>query len=77
MKCIFAKWKERIITSLSDRYLGYYKSLIVSDGEDNNEVMIKFSNEILTIYNVIINSTLVLGTPLQRWERSIVLMIEK
>ena len=39
--------------------------------------MVSFSNEMLTTYNVTINSALVLGTPLQRWERSIVLMIEK
>ena len=39
--------------------------------------MVSFSNEMLTTYNVTINSALALGTPLQRWERSIVLMIEK
>lgn len=35
------------------------------------------SHEMLSAYNVIINSALELGTPLKRWEQSIVLMIEK
>ena len=77
MTYAFTKWKERTTTSPSGRHLGHYKALTVSDGEDNNEVMKAFSFEMLSSYNVIINAALALGTPLQRWERSIVLMIEK
>ena len=77
MTYAFTKWKERTTTSPSGRHLGHYKALTVSDGEDNNEVMKALSFEMLSSYNVIINAALALGTPLQRWEQSIVLMIEK
>ena len=77
MTYAFTKWKERTTTSPSGRHLGHYKALTVSDGEDKNEVMKAFSLEILSVYNVIINAALALGTPLHRCEQSIVLMIEK
>ena len=77
MKHSFTKCKEQTTTSPSGRYLGYYKSLLVSGGKDNNGEMAALSNDILTMYNVIINSALSLGTPLQRWKQSIVIMIEK
>ena len=76
MKYAFTKWKERTPTSPSGRHLGHYKALIVSDGEEYNDELQAFSFEILSAYNVIINSAFALGTPLHRWEQSIVLMIE-
>ena len=77
MKYAFTKWKERTPTSPSGRHLGHYKALIVSDGEEINEKLKAFSYEMLSAYNVIINSALALETPLYRWEQSLVLMIEK
>ena len=77
MKYAFTKWKERTTTSPSGRHLGHYKALTVSDGEDLNEGLKAFSLKMLSAYNVIINAALKLGTPLHRWEQSIVLMIEK
>ena len=77
MKYAFIKCKERKTASSSGRHLSHYKALIVSDGEENNEEMKALSHEILSAYNVIINPALALGTPLDRWEQSILLMIEK
>jgi len=77
MTYAFTKGKERTTTSPSGRHLGYNKALTVSDGEDNNVVMKASSLKMLSAYNVMINAALVLGTPLHRWEQSIVLMIEK
>ena len=77
MQYAFTKWKERTTTSPLGRHLGHYKALIVSDGEESNEVMQIFSHEMLNAYNVIINPALALGTPLHCWEQSTVLMIEK
>ena len=76
MTYAFTKWKERTTTLPSGRHLGHYKALTVSDCEDKNEKMKAFSLEMLSTYNVIINTALALGTPLHRWEQSIVLMIE-
>ena len=61
---VFTKWKERTTTLPSGRHLDHYKALTVSDGEDKNEVMKAFSLEMLSVYNVIINSALALETPL-------------
>ena len=77
MTYAFTKWKERTTISPSGRHLGHYKALIVSDGEDKNEVIKPFSLKTLSAYNVIINAALALGTLLHRREQSIVLRIEK
>ena len=64
MKYAFTKWKERTTTSPSGRHLGHYKVVTESDGEDNNEGLKAFSLEMLSAYNVIINTALKLGIPL-------------
>ena len=76
MKYVFTKWKEIATTLTSGRHIGFYKALIVSDDEKNEE-MVSFSSEMLKTYNVITKLDLVLGKALQRREQSIVLMIEK
>ena len=64
----FTKCKEQTTTSSSGRHLGHYKVLTVSDGEDKNEDLKALSLEMLSAYNVIINATLALRTPLHLWE---------
>ena len=68
MQYAFTKWEERTTTSSLGRHLGHYKALIVSDGEEYNKLMQTFSHEMLNVYNLIINPTLALRTPLHCWE---------
>ena len=67
MTYAFTKWRERTITSSSGRHLGHYNVLTVSDGEYKNEDLKAFSLEMLSAYNVIINTTLALDTSLHLW----------
>ena len=48
MKYAFTKWKERTTTSPSGRHLCHYKTLIVSDGGEDNEELHAFSFEMLS-----------------------------
>ena len=70
------KWRENTTTSPSGRQLGHYKALLTFDDEKDNKLE-GFNNEILTVYNTIINASIFLGTPLTRWKKSIAVMIEK
>ena len=73
----FSKWKERTSTSPSQRHLGHYKALLVSDGRENNEIYTQQTNQLIEIHSTIINACIKLGQPLQRWLKSNAIMIEK
>ena len=62
----FKKWKESTTTSPSIRYLGHYKSFLVSDIKDNDTAHCSFNNQILQTFNTILNATIASGTPLTR-----------
>ena len=77
MKKGFSKWKEVTSTSPSHRHLGHYKALLVSDGRDNDKEINNNTQRTLEIHNTLINACIYLGTPLNRWLKSIAVMIEK
>ena len=77
MKLEFQKWKETTSISPSNRHLGHYKALLVSDGLDDNKIHQQKTSEILHIHNALLNTSIFLELPLDRWLASIAIMIEK
>ena len=73
----FWKWKENTATSPPHRYLGHYKSFLVSDSNDNKPEQASFDKSILQTINTIFNVTISSGVPLTRWLTSLVVMINK
>ena len=77
MKKGFQKWKETTSISPSNRHLGHYKALLVSDGLDYNEIHQQKSSDILHIHITLLNAFIFLGIPLDKWLIYIAIMIEK
>ena len=77
MKHAFSKWKKATSTSPSNRHLGHYKALLVSNGRDNDKEINSNNQKTLEIHNILITACIYLGTPLNRWLTSIAVMIEK
>ena len=61
---LYTKWNENTSTSPSNFHLGLYKALI-------------HSNQVLSIFTLLMNLPLKHGKPLSRWENSTMCMIEK
>ena len=62
----YKKWRESTSTSPSSRHLGYYKSIIASDGINNSERK-KSTETIWDIHTIITNLVIKTSTPLERW----------
>ena len=69
--------RESTSTSPSKRHLGHYKSLLTSDGKENNKIITHFNAFMLQLHNTLINASISTGVPLTRWTTSKVIMIEK
>ena len=77
MKQGFQKWREKTSTSPSKRHLGHYKCLLIPDNNKDDTNISDFNKNMLHIHNVMINSPLSLGAPLNLWTTSKVIMIPK
>ena len=73
----FKKWQEKTSTSPSLRHLGHYKCLLIPNNNTNDFTIKYFNTTMLSIHNTIINVPLAIGTPLERWTTSEVIMIPK
>ena len=77
MKQGFQNWKDTTSTSPSNRHLGHYKALLVSDSLYDNKIHQQKNPEILHIHNTILNTSTFLGLPLGRWLISIAIIFKK
>ena len=68
MKNGLKKWIENTTKSPSGRHIGHYKALLTFDNDTYKELE-DFNIEMLTIYNIIVNASIFLGTPLTRWKK--------
>ena len=75
-KSLFAKWKENTSTSPSVKYLGHYKALLSPAFTDNQE-LINPANRIIDVHVALLNITATYGSPLERWQQIVSVMIEK
>ena len=73
----FKKWQEKTSISPSLRHLGHYKCLLIPNNNTNDFTIKYFNTTMLSIHNTIINAPLAIGTPLERWTTSEVIMIPK
>ena len=71
----FKKWREKTSTSPSLRHLGHYNYLLIPDNNTKDSTIKDFNTTMLSIYNTMINPPLAIGTPLERWTISEVMMI--
>ena len=62
----FKCWREPTSTSPSKRHLGYYKSLITSDGNENDKNIIHFNASMLQLHNTLINASISIGSNYDR-----------
>jgi hypothetical protein len=78
----FSKWRESTSTSPSNVHLGHYRSLISPDGTepsplDSDEAPPDHGRCILGLRAQIANLCVQNGLSLQRWQRSVTVMLEK
>ena len=73
----FQKLREFTRTSPYVRHLGHYKCITFKDCNKNDRTLTKYNLEILQIYIILMNATLVPDTPLKQWVTSIVIIIPK
>ena len=73
----FKKWREKTNTSPSLRHLGHYKCLLIPDNNNKDTTIRDFNKNMLSIHNTMMNAPLAIGTPLERWTTSEVIMIPK
>lgn len=71
------KWKEQPSTSPSLRHLGHYKCLLILDNNNVDTIIKNFNTTMLSILYTMINAALVIGSLLERWTNSGVIMISK
>ena len=76
MKQGFQKWKEKTSTSPSKSPLGYYKYLLIPYN-NKEDITISVNNNMIYLHYVMINSSLSLGSPLNLWTTSEVIIILK
>ena len=76
MKDGYNKWKEFTSTSPSNRHIGYYKSLLSSDGTKQHSPNI-FSDKMWHILSSLTNFAIHTTQPLDRWRTTIAIMLEK
>ena len=70
-------WREKRSTSPSLRHLGHYKCLLIPENKIKDSTIKSFNTTMLSIHNTMINEPLAIGTPLERWTTSDVIMILK
>ena len=75
-KSFFAKWKENTSTSLSGKYMGHYKALLSPAFTDNDELT-DSANRIIDVHVALLNIAATRGSPLERWQQIVSVMIEK
>ena len=73
----FKKWREKTSTSPSLHHLGHYKCLLIPDNNTKDSTIKALNTTMLSIHNTMINTPLPIGTPLERWTISDVIMIPK
>ena len=73
----FQKLREFTRTSPYVRHLGHYKCITFKDCNKNDRTLTKYNLEILQIYIILMNATLVPDIPLKQWVTSIVIIIPK
>ena len=75
-KSFFAKWKENTSTSPSGKHLGHYKALLSPAFTDNAELT-DSANRIIALHVALLNIAATHGSPLERWQQIVSVMIEK
>ena len=73
----FKKGEKKTSTSPSLRHLGHYTCLLSSDNNTKESTIKYFNTTMPYIHNTMINAYLAIGTPLERWTTSEVIMIPK
>ena len=71
----FKKWREKTSASPSLRHLRHYKCLLIPDNNTKDSTIKALNTTMLSIHNTMINTPLPIGTPLERWTISEVMMI--
>ena len=72
----FKKWRKKDTPPLL-RHLGHYYCLLIPDNNNKDSTIKDLKITMLSIHNTMINAHLAIGTPLERWTTSEVIMIPK
>ena len=79
LKNLFKKWKESTSTSPSGCHLGHWHALIAPDGSnpdsENSDDLVE--DQIMQIHANVLNTAVITGTPLNRWNKVNSSMISK